>query len=109
MVKWLLIAVFVVLGWVILGYLAGVLGPILAALGIAYLLNPSLDRLVKRGFGRASGAGLLLGVVFGGLILLVSIATPAIANQVGDFVEKLPAKLDDLNLWLNEFGLEVPK
>jgi len=42
MLRWLLIAVFVVLGWIILSYLTGVLAPILAALGVAYLLNPVL-------------------------------------------------------------------
>jgi predicted PurR-regulated permease PerM len=109
MVRWLLIAVFVVLGWVILDYLTGVLGPILGALAIAYLLNPWQEALVRRGFGRASSAGILLGVVLGGFVVLLSVATPAIAHQLGDFVETLPLELEKLNVWLNEYGLEVPK
>jgi len=35
MLRWLLIAIFVVLGWMTLSYLAKVLAPVLAALGIA--------------------------------------------------------------------------
>jgi predicted PurR-regulated permease PerM len=110
MVRWLLIFVFFVLGWVVLGYLAGVLGPILAALGIAYLLNPWLERLVKKGVSRAAGAGLLLGLALGSFIVLISIATPAIANQLGDFVGRLPETLGSLDTWLKDtLGFEIPK
>lgn len=110
MVRWLLIFVFFVLGWVVLGYLAGVLGPILAALGIAYLLNPWLERLVKKGVSRAAGAGLLLGLALGSFIVLITIATPAIANQLGDFVGRLPETLGSLDTWLKDtLGFEIPK
>ncbi len=47
MLRWLLIAVFIVLGYIVLSYLARILAPVLAALGIAYLLDPVLDRLVQ--------------------------------------------------------------
>jgi predicted PurR-regulated permease PerM len=58
LLRWLLILVFVVLGYFVLSYLAGVLAPILTALGIAYLLNPVLERMVRYGVSRALGAGL---------------------------------------------------
>ncbi|MBA2540119.1 MAG: AI-2E family transporter [Deltaproteobacteria bacterium] len=110
MVRWLLICLLVVLGWVVLSYLAGVLGPILAALGIAYLLNPLLDRLVKRGMNRAAGAGILLGLALGSFIVLISIATPAIANQLGDFVGRLDETLANLDRWLKDtLGFEIPQ
>ncbi len=110
MVRWLLIAVFFVLGWVVLGYLAGVLGPILAALGIAYLLNPWLERLVARGMGRAAGAGILLGLALGSFVVLISIATPAIANQFGDFISRLDETLGSLDRWLRDtLGFEIPQ
>lgn len=110
MVRWLLIAVFFVLGWVVLGYLAHVLGPILAAMGIAYLLNPWLERLVKRGMNRAAGAGILLALTIGGFVILISIATPAIANQLGDFVAKLGDTLKSLDTWLKDtLGFEIPQ
>jgi len=110
MLRWLLIAVFVVLGWTILSYLAGVLGPILAALGIAYLLNPWLDRLVKKGVSRAAGAGMLLGLALGSFIVLISIATPAIANQLHDFIDNLDGTLGSLDNWLRDtLGFEIPQ
>ena len=56
LVRWLLIISFVVLGWIVLAYMAHVLAPILAALGIAYLLNPVADALTRRGMSRPRAA-----------------------------------------------------
>lgn len=109
MLRWLLIAVIVVIGWSVLSYLAGVLGPILAALGIAYMLNPVLDRLVKRGVSRSVGAAILLVTFIGIVVLAVSFAAPAIADQISDFVRDLPRMVDNLSTWARDrFGIEVP-
>ncbi|MBS1120044.1 MAG: hypothetical protein H6Q90_2272 [Deltaproteobacteria bacterium] len=109
LLRWLLIVSFVVLGWAVLRYLAGVLGPILAALGIAYLLNPLLERLVRRGVGRPLGAGLLLVSFIAVFVTLIMIAIPKIAEQLSDFVHDLPTMFENLNRWLNDrLGLELP-
>src|SRR5262245_44528464 len=100
MLRWLLIIVFVAFGWVTLTFLAKVLAPILAALGIAYLLNPVLERLVRYGMSRSLGAGLLL-ISFVGLIAAaLAAAVPAIADQVTDFVSDLPRLYKNLDGWM---------
>jgi predicted PurR-regulated permease PerM len=109
MLRALLIAVFVVLGWIVLRYLATVLAPILAALGIAYMLNPVLDRLVRRGMPRILGAALLLvavvSVIVGGILVLA----PKIAYQLSQFFDDLPRMLDNLNAWTTDhFHTELP-
>jgi predicted PurR-regulated permease PerM len=110
MLRILLILAFVVLGWIVLSYLTGVLAPILGALGIAYLLNPVLDILVRRGMSRHVGAGILLVTFLGALVTLIVVATPAIANQFGAFLRDLPNKLDALDVWLgSHFGFEIPQ
>jgi len=108
LVRWLLILMFVVLGWIVLSYLANVLGPILAALGIAYLLNPLLELMVQRGVSRPLGAAILLvtfvGIVVGG----ITIAAPTVANQLSQFVLDLPRLLANLATWSEDrFGLEL--
>ena len=109
MLRWLLIAVIVVIAWWVLSYLAGVLGPILAALGIAYMLNPVLDRLVKRGVSRSVGAGILLVAFIGLVVLAISFAAPAIADQLSDFVRDLPRMVGNLSTWVRDrFGIEIP-
>jgi predicted PurR-regulated permease PerM len=109
LLRWLLILVFVVMGYVVLRYLAGVLGPILAALGIAYLLNPVLEALVRRGMSRSLGAGLLLVAFLGLVVGAIMLAAPAIADQVQSFVDDLPRLAHNLTVWLERrFDVSLP-
>src|SRR5262245_61755854 len=109
MLRWALIIIFIAFGYLVLSYIARVLAPVLAALGIAYLLNPVLERLVRAGTSRAVGAALLLitflGLIIGGIIA----AVPAIADQITDFAHDLPRLMTNLDLWLKaHFGIELP-
>jgi predicted PurR-regulated permease PerM len=108
LVRWLLIIVFVVIGWWIVSKLAAILAPILAALGIAYLLDPVLEKLVARGMSRAMGATLLLvaflGTVSGVLVLLVPVAI----DQIQSFAADLPSMVDRLATWVEgRFDVDV--
>ena len=100
---------FVVLGYFVLSYLAGVLAPILTAFGIAYLLNPSLERLVKRGASRAVGAGLLLVTFVAILAIAITFFAPTVAHQLSEFVTNLPRFFDNLNAWaLQHLNVQIP-
>jgi predicted PurR-regulated permease PerM len=109
LIRWLLIMIFVVLGYLVLSYLAGVLAPILTAFGIAYLLNPVLERMVRRGMSRAVGAGLLL-VSFVALVAVaVTLFAPRVAHQLSEFVADLPRFIENLSLWTrNHVGITLP-
>jgi predicted PurR-regulated permease PerM len=109
MLRWALIIIFIVIGWIALSYIAHVLAPVLAALGIAYLLNPVLERLVLAGMSRALSAGLLL-ISFLGLIIAALVAAiPAVAGQINDFAQDLPRLMTNLQMWLRDnFGVEMP-
>jgi predicted PurR-regulated permease PerM len=107
--RWLLIVIFVVIGWLVLSYLASVLAPILAALGIAYLLNPVLERLVRRGVSRSLGAAVLLVAFLTVLISAITIFAPKAIDQLVQFVGDLPRLYDNLNAWLtSNFHVELP-
>jgi predicted PurR-regulated permease PerM len=109
MLRWLLIAVFVVLGWMVVSFLASVLAPVLAALGIAYLLHPVLDRMVARGTNRMLGAALLLFGFIALLITAIVFLAPVVADQLGEFVADLPRMLDNLNAWTKlHLAFEIP-
>jgi len=100
---------FVVLAYFVLSYLAGVLAPILTAFGIAYLLNPLLERLVKRGASRAVGAGLLLATFVAILAIAVTFFAPMVAHQLSEFMASLPRFFDNLNAWAKEhFNVQIP-
>lgn len=109
MLRWLLIAVFVVLGWIALRFLASVLGPILAALGIAYLLDPVLERLVRRGIPRALGAAVLLATLVITIVGVIAFAAPRVYDQLLEFVVDLPRMVENLSLWMKDHvGVDLP-
>lgn len=109
MLRWLLIAVFVVLGWIVLRFLASVLGPILAALGIAYMLDPVLERLVRRGVPRMLGAALLLVTCVTVIIAAITFAAPRVYDQIAQFVTDLPHMVTNLSVWLRDhFRIDLP-
>lgn len=109
LVRGLLILLFVVLGWVVLAYLAHVLAPILAALGIAYLLNPVVEWLRERGLSRVPAAALVLVGFLAVIVTAITLAVPAVAHQVSDFARDLPVFVANLSAWTEErFGLELP-
>jgi predicted PurR-regulated permease PerM len=109
MLRWALIIIFIAFAWIALSYVAKVLAPVLAALGIAYLLNPVLERMVQAGMSRAVGAGLLLVGFLALIIGAIAAAIPAIASQVTDFAHDLPRLIANLQTWLHDnFGVELP-
>jgi predicted PurR-regulated permease PerM len=109
LLRWLLIMVFVVLAYFVLSYLAAVLAPILTAFGIAYLLNPLLERLVKRGASRVVGAGLLLATFVALLSIAITFFAPMVAHQLSEFVTNLPRFFDNISAWTKQhLDVEIP-
>jgi predicted PurR-regulated permease PerM len=101
--------VFVVLAYFVLSYLAGVLAPILTALGIAYLLNPVLERMVHRGVSRAVGAALLLVTFVVIVAIAITFVAPTVAHQLSEFVINLPVFVENLTVWTREHvGVQLP-
>lgn len=109
MVRWLLYLVFVVIAYIVLRRLAPVLAPLLAAGGIAYLLDPLVDWLEARGMQRALAVGLLLIAFIGAITGCVLVLTPLIAHDVAGFVKELPAMVDSATRWIESYGYEVPE
>lgn len=92
--------------------LRGVLSPIFFSLGIAYLLDPVVDRFEKAGVPRAAAIAVVLALLalVGALFLLLVL--PAIVREVVQFARELPAQLTALDHqvepWLTEHGIPVP-
>lgn len=109
MLRWLLIVVFVILGYITLKYVAVIMAPLIAALAIAYLLHPVLEALVARGLSRTLGAALLLIGFLGSLGLGIAAAVPRVVSELGLFAEQLPGFLGNVSAWLGEhLGITLP-
>ncbi len=110
--RWLrfiaLLAALGVLGAVLYS-LRAVFTPVLAALAIAYVLNPLVTRLERRaGIGRLTTvlvAYLLLGgvLLFGGAYLLSGTLA-----QIREFAEQVPDYVDRFGRWLTEVRARLP-
>ncbi len=91
---WLIgLAVFLVL----LYFLSSVLVPFVAAMAIAYLLDPLADRLEKTGLSRLAATSVITASFFLMAVLLLIILVPLIEDQVMTFVHKVPGYMDTLN------------
>lgn len=85
--KWILLVA--VLGWVL--YLLGpALVPFVIAALFAYLFNPLVQKLERRGVGRALGTSLVFLVLTLVLIAIVLILIPFMERQVARFIDQLP-------------------
>ena len=98
------------LGW-LLYLLHPVLSPFLVGILLAYMGDPLVDRLERRGLGR-SWAVILVFVAFSLLVLLaLLVLVPLLGRQMGRLYQLLPELIDWLQLsalpWLQaQLGLE---
>lgn len=107
--RWLLILVFVVIAFKVLQRLAPVLTPLVAASGIAYLLDGAVDRLVARGMRRTWAVSLLLGGFLVAIAIILVVAIPLMIRELGEFAESLPAMVARTAAWLEaDLGIHVP-
>jgi predicted PurR-regulated permease PerM len=108
MVRWLLYMVFTVIGFLILRKLAPVLTPVFAAAGIAYLLDPLVDRLVARGVKRVWAVSLLLVLFLGTITTLIIVFAPLMVAEAAAFVRDLPDMVENTIDWAaRTFELEL--
>lgn len=109
MARWLLYLVFVVIGYFILRRVATVLTPLLVAGGIAYLLDPLVDKLEQKGMRRIWAVGLLLVMFLGSIAVAVVMLAPVVATEVARFIQDLPAMIENAVAWIAlNLGYEVP-
>lgn len=76
--------------------LSDVLLPFVAAMAVAYLLDPVADRLQRAGLGRTTATLTITVAFFAGLALLFVLLVPAVQTQVANFLQRLPGYIDIL-------------
>ena len=90
-------AAFTVVGGTLLWLLWPVLAILAAAAGIAYILDPLVDRLEARGLSRELGIGVLLGLFLSaGAVILLLMIPPFLSKlaEIGVLVQDLFVHLD---------------
>lgn len=77
----------------LLNALGSILAPFLVAFTLAYLLDPAADALQRRGLSRGVAVAVLLVPILALLALGLTFGLPALAQQAGDLVGKIPKAL----------------
>jgi len=110
MVRWLLYLVFLVIGFTILSEVAGLLTPLLAAAGIAYLLDPVVDWLETKGMSRTMAVTLLLVIFLATVTIAMVLLIPLVISEGTTFVnEGAPRMLANGKQWLaTQLGHDKP-
>lgn len=83
---------------------SAVLTPFVAALILAYLLDPLVDWLERLGLGRLAATALVLLFFVLLFVLLLLAAAPLLYNQLSAFIAKLPSYATKLQALVNEQG-----
>jgi predicted PurR-regulated permease PerM len=106
--SWFLIALVGVLGvWL----LSPVLAPFLIAGGLAYILRPAVERLVKRRVPRVLAVTVIEVLAFVAIAAVLLLIVPIISKELPLLREQLPLLADRVNRtlspWLAEFGIHL--
>ncbi len=92
--------------WKIVGFillLLKILSPFFIGIIIAWLLDPFVKFLHKRGINRVAGTCIVYFVMLVILYLTVTSIFPVLLDQINEFVAMLPNIFDDVTIWANNF------
>lgn len=80
-----------------------ILSPFFIGIVIAWLLDPCVKFLYKRGINRVLGTILVYIVMLVVLYLIITSVFPLLLNQINEFIATLPMVFDDIIVWSNNF------
>lgn len=80
-----------------------ILTPLFIGLVIAWLFNPFVEKMKKRGIKRIFGVIISYVLLIGGILLLLGSIIPILYDQIIDFVDMIPGLFETLETWLNNF------
>ena len=86
-----------VLFFVFLYLIRSILLPFVAGIFIAYFLNPAADKLERLGVSRGLSTALIITWFFIALIVLLTLVSPLLINQVSGLITALPGYVADID------------
>lgn len=77
-----------------------VISPVFIGILVAWLLDPVVKWLSKKGMRRGLGTTLSYVVIIGTIILVVSCMIPVLTNQITEFAKVIPTVIDTIKTWI---------
>ena len=90
-----------------LGTLLKVLAPLFIGFIIAWLFNPLILKLKKRGMNKYLSAILVYLVFVAGIVLFFKIFIPIMYSQINDFVKMIPEVVSKISEFINNFFANI--
>lgn len=78
-----------------------IVAPLFIGLVVAWLFNPFVNKLQKKGLKRGLGATLTYVLLIGIITLIISLIIPMITNQINDLVKSIPSIIDTIRGWID--------
>jgi predicted PurR-regulated permease PerM len=89
--------------------LGSLLAPFVVALIIAYMLDPLVDRIERRGLKRPVAVAVLLVPLLALAIVGAIFGIPALIGQAGDVIDKIPAAVERLIAWVENTRIRLQR
>lgn len=89
--------------WHVIFTLLKVLSPLFIGFVIAWLLNPIVTKMHKKGLPRIVGSLLVYAIFLIFIYIFLRILIPTLYNQINDLIATLPAILDKFQNFANDF------
>ena len=105
----IVLASALLLGVWLLVTLGSLLAPFVLALVLAYILDPAVDALQRRGLPRFAAIGVLLLPILSLIVVGVIFGVPALAGQIESLLEQLPTALSRIEGWLRATSARVAR
>ena len=90
-----ILALFLISGFVIIIFWGGMLAPLLVSVVIAYLLEAIVLSLEKKGMSRIPSVLIVFIVFVFAFLLLILMLIPVLSGQVAQLMQELPRQIDD--------------
>ncbi|WP_086348307.1 AI-2E family transporter [Candidatus Enterococcus clewellii] len=85
-----------------------VIGPVILALILYYLLNPLINWLERRGIKRVISVSLVFVLIIGLIALGVVLIIPILQNQINSLVKDFPSYISDVSRSISDFFRDTP-
>ncbi len=88
--------------WDFIIELLTIVAPLFIGIFMAWLFDPSVKLLQKKGIKRTFGSIIMYFLFLGFLFLLLATIIPLLSDQINDFVQTLPKVFDSVKSWIDE-------
>ncbi|MDD3392924.1 MAG: AI-2E family transporter [Bacilli bacterium] len=78
-----------------------IVSPLFIGIVVAWLLDPFVKKLKRRGIRRGAGTAIVYIIMIGCLVLIIGSIIPLLTDQINDFVSIIPSIFDSIKNWID--------